>query len=83
MKHYAGPDGLRSLELSSVCVADAQGRKIVKEAKVASEPEALVSFFETLGFAVKLKRRAISNQKILPNSRANLKMVRKTAENLG
>jgi hypothetical protein len=31
---------------------DAQG-KIVKEAKVASEPEAVVAFFEALGFAVK------------------------------
>jgi transposase len=40
------------LELSSVCVVDAQG-KIVKEAKVASEPEALVAFFKVLGFAVK------------------------------
>jgi transposase len=50
MEHYAGIDV--SLELSSVCVVDAQG-KIVKEAKVASEPEALVSFFEGLGFSVK------------------------------
>ena len=45
MEHYAGIDV--SLELSSVCVVDAQG-KIVKEAKVASEPEAVA-----LGFAVK------------------------------
>jgi hypothetical protein len=50
MEHYAGIDV--SLELSSVCVVDAQG-KIVKEAKVASEPEAVVAFFEALGFAVK------------------------------
>ena len=50
MEQYAGIDV--SLELSSVCIVDAQG-KIVKEAKVASEPEALVGFFETLGFAVK------------------------------
>src|SRR6202167_2458484 len=50
MEHYAGIDV--SLELSSVCVVDAQG-KIVKETKVASEPEALVAFFEALGFAVK------------------------------
>ena len=41
-----------SLELSSVCVVDAQG-KIVREAKVASEPESLVAFFASLGFAVK------------------------------
>jgi transposase len=49
VEHYAGIDV--SLELSSVCVVDAQG-KIVKEAKVASEPEALVVFFGALGFAV-------------------------------
>jgi hypothetical protein len=36
------------LELSSVCVVDARG-KIVKEAKVASEPEALVALFGMLG----------------------------------
>ena len=50
MEHYAGIDV--SLELSSVCVVDAQG-KIVREAKVASEPESLVAFFGSLGFAVK------------------------------
>ena len=50
MENYAGIDV--SLELSSVCVVDAQGR-ILKEAKVASEPDALVEFFETLAFAVK------------------------------
>ena len=50
MEHYAGIDV--SLELSSVCVVDGQG-KIVKEAKVASEPEALVCFFKGLGFPVK------------------------------
>ena len=37
MEHYAGIDV--SLEFSSVCVVDAQG-KIVREAKVASEPNA-------------------------------------------
>ena len=42
MEHYAGIDV--SLERSSVCVVDATGR-IVREAKVASEPEALVGFF--------------------------------------
>jgi transposase len=41
-----------SLELSSVCVVDSQG-KIVKEAKVTSEPETLVCFFKGLGFPVK------------------------------
>ena len=50
MEHYAGVDV--SLELSSVCVVDAQG-KIVKETKVSSEPEALVSFFKGLGFPMK------------------------------
>ena len=50
MEHYAGIDV--SLEFSSVCVVDAQG-KIVREVKVASEPEALVAFFASLGFAVK------------------------------
>jgi len=48
--HYAGIDV--SLELSSVCVVDVEG-KIVKEAKVASEPEDLIAFFASLGFAVK------------------------------
>src|SRR6202008_3656234 len=50
VENYAGIDV--SLELSSVCVVDAQG-KIVKEAKAASEPEALVAFFRSLGLAVK------------------------------
>ena len=50
MEHFAGIDV--SLELSSVCVEDAQG-KIVRDAKVASEPESLVAFFGSLGFAVK------------------------------
>jgi transposase len=42
VEYYAAIDV--SLELSSVCVVDATG-KIIREAKVASEPEALVSFF--------------------------------------
>jgi transposase len=46
MEHYAGIDV--SLEQSSVCVVDATGR-IVREAKVASEPEALGRFFGQLG----------------------------------
>jgi transposase len=50
MEHYAGIDV--SLELSSVCVVDALGA-IVKEAKVASDPEALAGWFKGLGFAVK------------------------------
>src|SRR5215212_7546796 len=46
MEHYGGIDV--SLELSSVCVVDAAGR-IVREAKVASEPEALIAWFAGLG----------------------------------
>lgn len=49
MKHYAGIDV--SLELSSVCVVDEAG-KVVHEAKVASEPEALVRFLRGLGLGV-------------------------------
>jgi len=45
MEHFAGIDV--SLELSSVCVVDGVG-KIVHEAKVASDPEALVGFFRGL-----------------------------------
>jgi transposase len=46
MEHYAGIDV--SLEASSVCVVDAAGR-IVREAKVASEPETLIAWFRELG----------------------------------
>jgi transposase len=49
VEHYVGIDV--SLELSSICVVDGRG-KIVKEAKVASEPEALVCFFKELGVPV-------------------------------
>src|ERR1700726_1800456 len=47
MNHYAGIDV--SLEYSSVCVVDANG-KIMREAKVASEPEALIAWFRSSGF---------------------------------
>ena len=49
MDYYAGIDV--SLEQSSVCVMDGNG-KIVREAKVASEPEALAVFFRGLGLVL-------------------------------
>jgi transposase len=49
MNHYAGIDV--SLEASSVCVIDANG-KITWESKVASEPEALIAWFGSLGVEV-------------------------------
>jgi transposase len=49
MDYYAGIDV--SLEQSSVCVVDGGG-KIVREAKVASEPEALAAFLRGLGLAL-------------------------------
>src|SRR5438105_13702569 len=49
MDHYAGIDV--SLEQSSVCVVDAGG-KINREAKVASEPQAMIEWFSSLGFGV-------------------------------
>jgi transposase len=45
MEYYVGIDV--SLEVSTVCVVDGTG-KIVRETKVASEPEALVRFFSQL-----------------------------------
>jgi transposase len=49
MDQYAGIDV--SLETSSVCVVDNEG-KVVREAKVASEPEALVTWFRGLDTSV-------------------------------
>jgi transposase len=49
MTYYAGIDV--SLECSSVCVVEASG-KIVREGKVASEPAALIGWFDGLGFGL-------------------------------
>ena len=49
MEYYAGIDV--SLKESSVCVVDATG-KLVREAKVGSEPECLVGYFAQLEFPV-------------------------------
>src|SRR6202521_5750689 len=49
MDHYAGIDV--SLEYSSVCVVDATG-KIVREAKVLSEPAAMISWVGSLGLSL-------------------------------
>jgi transposase len=46
MNYYAGIDV--SLESSSVCVIDAEG-KIIREAKVLSEPQALIAWFAEHG----------------------------------
>jgi transposase len=47
MEHYAGIDV--SLECSSVCVVDTNG-KIIRESKVASEPDALICWLRSLGY---------------------------------
>lgn len=49
MEYYAGIDV--SLEQSSVCIVDAKG-KIVREVKVASEPETLERYFDELELPV-------------------------------
>ena len=49
MQHYVGIDV--SLELLSVCIVDAKG-KIVKEAKVGSDPDTLVAFLRGLDLAI-------------------------------
>lgn len=49
MEYYAGIDV--SLKESSVCVVDAKG-KVVREAKVTSEPECLIGYFDELDLTV-------------------------------
>jgi transposase len=49
MEQYAGIDV--SLECSSVCVVDGSG-KIIRETKVASEPAALIGWFNSLGIGL-------------------------------
>ncbi len=49
MEHYAGINV--SLESASLCVVDTTGR-IVREAKVASEPKVLINWFHNPGFAM-------------------------------
>ena len=49
MEQHAGIDV--SLKMSSVCILDTSG-KIVRETKVASEPEALIAFFKGLSVPV-------------------------------
>jgi Transposase len=49
LNYYAGIDV--SLEESCVCAVDTTG-KIVREAKVASEPETLIAWFRSLGMEV-------------------------------
>jgi transposase len=50
MEYFAGIDV--SLEASSVCLVDSAG-KIIRETKVASEPDALIEHLTSLGFALK------------------------------
>jgi transposase len=50
MDYYAGIDV--SLEASSVCLVDSAG-KIIRETKVASDPDALIKHLVSLGHALK------------------------------
>jgi len=60
MKEYAGIDA--SLEYSSVCVVDAD-RRIVREAKILSESDALIAWFGARPkYAGPLSARSCSRQ---------------------
>ena len=50
MEYFAGLDV--SLEETAICIVDDAGR-IVREARAASEPEALVAFFRASGMVMK------------------------------
>ena len=62
MKHFAGLDV--SLDETTVCVVDEEGR-IAKEARVPSEPEALVTFFQGLCAFESGRRNIISAAPLL------------------
>ena len=49
MRYFAGLDV--SLEETAICIVDEAG-EIVREARVASEPDALVRFFDALGMTM-------------------------------
>src|SRR6516162_2205492 len=50
VEYFAGLDV--SLEETAICIIDDNGQ-IVREARIASEPEALVGFFRASGMAMK------------------------------
>ena len=49
MRYFAGLDV--SLEETAICIVDEAGL-IVREARVASDPEALIAFFDAIGMAM-------------------------------
>jgi hypothetical protein len=75
MEHYAGIDV--SLEQSSVCVVDATGR-VVREAKVASEPEALARWFAEL--ALPLARIGLEAGPLSPSGAYRRPLLRRWIE---
>ena len=50
MEYFAGLDV--SLEETAICIVDDTGL-IVREARIASEPDALIAFFRASGMAMK------------------------------